>query len=153
MKSEGVLDLGGIVWSLPSTGENKSLDEQKIINVEGTYWTKNKSDFSGDTEETLRAKTVYFGEIFLVDGGGDFLNYFHQTKCVSYGLSKVEKKKEKIGCHKQSGIGYGSFDGQLSSNGSRFPFETYDEIVKKFEERFDCKLTKSNFYEVTSDTD
>ena len=78
MKSEGVLDLGSIAWSLPSTGENKSLDEQKIINVEGTYWTKNKSDFSGDTEETLRAKTVYFGEIFFVDGGGDFLNYFHQ---------------------------------------------------------------------------
>ena len=44
MKSEGVLDLGSIAWSLPSTGEYKSLDEQKIINVEGTYWTKNKSD-------------------------------------------------------------------------------------------------------------
>ena len=40
MKSEVGLDLGGIVWSLPSTGEYKSLDEQKIINVEGTYWTK-----------------------------------------------------------------------------------------------------------------
>ena len=59
------LDLGGLAWSLPHTGEYKSLDEQKIINVEGTFWTKNKSDYSGDTEETLRAKTVYFGEIFL----------------------------------------------------------------------------------------
>ena len=106
------LDLGGISWGLPAIGEFKSLDEQQLINVDGKYWTNEKGDDAGDTEETLKAKTAYFGGYLLIDNNGDYLNYFHQIKCVSQ-----SPKKEKIECHKQKlKTGYGSFEGWLSSN-------------------------------------
>jgi hypothetical protein len=139
------LDLGGLGWSLPLEGEITSLDAQKIINIEGTgtYWTRSPSIYadSGDTEETLRAKTAYFGEdYFTIFGTGELLNYFHQIKCVSHG-----PKKEKIECHKQNGIRYASFDAWWDSVYKSYAYTGKDEMVKLFEERYDCKLTEENF--------
>ena len=129
------------------------MDAQKIINIEGTgtYWTRSPSIYadSGDTEETLRAKTAYFGEdYFTIFGTGELLNYFHQIKCVSHGPKKVETKKEKRECHRtdaktRSRMMYGSFDAFLYHR--NYPWESYQDVVKIFEERFDCKLTKRNF--------
>ena len=153
------LDLGGLAWRLPVSGEIKTLDDQNVINIKGTgtYWTRSPSIYadSSDTEETIRAQTGYFlKDYFTIFDTGELLSEFHRIKCVSHGPKKVKIKKEKRECHRKdsktmSRIMYGTFDAWLDANSN--PWESYAEIVKKFEERFDCKLTKTDFSECQTD--